>query len=221
MRALTLFTSLALLFAPGALAADAPTHRAELLAWSTDGRTALIRETSTTPNGGGERALRLVSRTAPKRILVSQITNPAAKRPQKISDSSCLQRLKSLSRALTKRGFTDVSVAETCADRAKLVTLGHAARARAQDSWFRGTGTRLSKQALTLTLSDNVMEVTASGKRVGQWSHTPQPLEMKAALSPSHELLVVIHTWGHGNSGLLKVLASKSGLPEDLRALRL
>jgi hypothetical protein len=219
MRALMLLITLCLA-APAALASNTPTHRAELLAWSTDGLTALVRETTTTPNGGGQRALRLLSRVSPKRVIVSQIDDPSARRPQKVSDSSCAQRLRSLGRVLEKRGFPGVSVAVTCADRARLVTVGPAASARTADTWFGGDGTSLARDGLSLRLRDSVLELSSVGTTIGRWPNTPQPLELQAALSPSYSLVVVFHHWPGGNSGVLKVLASKTGLPDDFKATR-
>lgn len=220
MRALTLLASL-LMAAPTALATDAPTHRAELLAWSDDGMTALVRETSTIPAGGGQRALRLLSARGAKRVILSQIDNPNAKRAQKVSDRACASRLRSFGKLLAKRGFTDVSVAVTCADRATLVTIGRAAAARVADTWFSGRGTHQTRDALTVSLRDNVLELGSDGKLVGRWPNTPQPLEIRAALSPSGSVIVVVHQWEPGNSGVLAVLASKTGLAADFKRARL
>jgi len=218
MRALTLLISLSLV-APAASATTAPTHRVELLAWSTDGLTALISETTTTPDGGGQRALRLLARSGAKRIVVSEI-DPGARRPQKVNDKACARRLRSLGKVLEKRGFPDVSVAVTCADRAKLITVGPAAAARTDDTWFGGDSTSLARDGLSLRLRDNVLTLATDGQTVGEWPNTPQPLELQAALSPSHALLVVLHRWGGGNSGVLRVLASKTGLPQDFKLTR-
>ncbi|MDP6943846.1 MAG: hypothetical protein QF464_06810 [Myxococcota bacterium] len=219
MRALTLTLSL-LLAAPSVLATDAPTHRTELLAWSGDGTTALIRETSTAPNGSGERALRLLSKRAPKRIVVSQIDDPNGKRPQKVSDKSCAKRLKALGKTLDKRGFAGVSVATTCEDRANLVTVTEAEVARAADTWFSGDGTQRTRDGLTLKLRDNVLELAADGHTVGSWPNAPQPLEMSAALSPSKSLIVVLYHWNTINAAVMAVLSSKTGLPADFKPTR-
>jgi hypothetical protein len=219
MRALTLLISL-LLVAPAGQASQTPTHRAELLAWSTDGLTALVRETTTTPSGGGERALRLLSRSGAKRVVVSHIDAPQSKRPQKVSDKSCVQRLRSFGKLLERRGFPDVAVAATCEDRANLVSIGQAESARTADTWFSGDGTHLTRAELALGLDANVLELSADGQSVGKWAQTPQPLKMRASLSPAHTLLVVIHDWWPGNSGVLKVLSSKTGLPQDFKPVR-
>ncbi|MDP6946758.1 MAG: hypothetical protein QF464_21590, partial [Myxococcota bacterium] len=206
---------------PVALATEAPTHRAELLAWSTDGLTGLVRETSTTPNGGGERALRLISKRSPSRVVLSQINDPDSKRPQKVSDAACARRLRSFGKTLVKRGFTDVSVALTCADRAALVTVGKAHSAKIADTWFTGEGTNLSRNELSIRIRDNVLELRANDQAIGAWPDIPQPLEMRAALSPAGSLLVVFHGWEPANSGLMAVLSSKTGAAKDLAPTRL
>ena len=85
-----------------AWAQEAPTHRAELLAWSSDGSTALVTEVITTPNGGGERAIRLISQRGPKRVVVSKVSDPSTVTPQKVSERSCIQRVKGLDQGAQK-----------------------------------------------------------------------------------------------------------------------
>ena len=81
MRMTLLITALLVLGSP-AQATEAPTHRAELLAWSADGTAALVSEVSTSPTGG-VRALRLLSKSGARRVVLSQIVLGKGKTPQK------------------------------------------------------------------------------------------------------------------------------------------
>lgn len=218
MRAL--ITLIALSIGAPAWAQDAPTHRAELIAWSSDGATALVTEVITTPNGGGERAIRLLSQRSPRRVVLSRVSDPDAKTPQKISERSCTQRLKSLDKVLKKRGFSDVTVDATCADRAKLLSVSDAQKAKTADTWFSGEGLSLSRDDLEIGLTGNVLSLTTNSVSVGSWSSTPQPLQLRAAISATGQLAVVFYGWGSGNWRIMKVLASKTGDPKALKSVR-
>jgi hypothetical protein len=203
-----------------AWAQEAPTHRAELIAWSSDGATALVTEIVTTPNGGGERAIRLISQRGPKRTVLSKVNDPNATTPQKVSVRSCVQRMKSLDKTLQKRGFSDVSLDLTCADRASLISVGDAQTAKTADTWFSGEGLRLSRDGLTLSLEGNALTLASHDALFGLWSPMPQPLQLKAAMSATGRLIVVFYGWGAGNWRIAKVLASKTGDPQTLKSIR-
>ncbi|MGB0588936.1 MAG: hypothetical protein ACPGU1_04570 [Myxococcota bacterium] len=219
MRALIFLTVLCV--GVPASAQEAPTHRAELLAWSSDGATALVTEVITTPNGGGERAVRLVSKRGSKRIVLSRVADPSATTPQKISERSCISRLKSLDKLLQKRGFSGVTVDAVCADRATLIRVGDAQTAKTADTWFSGEGLRLSRDGLALSLEGNILMLDSHGATIGNWSPTPQPLKLRAAMSATGHLMLVFYEWGSGNLRIMKVLASKTGDPKALKSVRL
>ena len=207
-------------FCSSAWAQDAPTHRAELIAWSADGTNALINEVITNPDGSGERAIRLLSNRGQKRVVVSQIANANTAKAQKISERTCSNRLKALHKTTTKRGFTDLDLDLTCADRARLIRVGGALSAKTADTWFSGEGLTLDRGALTLKLEDNTLVLTASGSPVATWPNTPQPLQMKAAMAAKGHLIIIFFGW-EGNWRVIGALGSKDGDPKTLRKLRI
>ena len=218
MRA-SIIISLFLLCSP-AWAQDAPTHRAELIAWSPDGTNALVSEVITNPDGSGERAIRLLTARGPKRVVVSKIANANAAKPQTVSDKTCANRIKALSTTIGKRGFTDLTFDLTCTDRARLVKVGGALSAKTADTWFSGEGLKLDRGGLELSLQDNTLVLASNSSPVVTWPNTPQPLQMKAAMAPSGRLLIVFFGWG-GNWRLMAALTSKDGDPKTLKKLRI
>lgn len=200
---------------------DAPTHRAELIAWSSDGASALISEVVTNPDGSGERAIRLLSKRSPKRVVLSKIANANAKKPQKVSERSCIQRMKGLKATVDKRGFSDLTFDLNCADRANLVTAGEALKAKTADTWFSGEGLALDRGSLELSLKDNVLVLASQGSPVASWANTPQPLQLKAAMASTGRLVIILFGWGSGNWRVMKALDSKDGDPKGLKSIRI
>ena len=156
----------------------------------------------------------------PKRVVVSQVSDPNTVTPQKVSERSCIQRVKGLVKALKKRGFSDVTVDDTCANRAALITVGGAQTAKTADTWFSGEGLSLSRDGLELSLEGNILVLSSSTATLGTWSPTPQPLQLRAALSATGQLMIIFYGWGTGNWRIMKVLASKTGDPKAFKSVR-
>ncbi len=212
--------ALVLCLSSPAWADEAPTHRADLIAWSSDGSSALIKEIITQPDGSGERAIRVVSRRASKRFVFSKVADANAEVAQQVKVKTCIQRLKTLTKRLKKHAFEGLNVDMTCADRSQLITVGGAQKALSADTWFSGEGLQLSRGALDMDISDNVLRISSQGATISTWQNTPQPLQIRATMASSGRLLVIFYGWGAGNWRIMKVLASQSGDPGDFKMVR-
>lgn len=164
---------------------------ASLVAWSTNGKSALLRIISHGPEGGGGRAYQVVGEVQ-ARVEVSNTMSPGdGSTPEHVSPSSCKAAAKQLGAALAKAGIVGATISESvCDDRSRsdVVTT----EPMDQTGFFSpGPAGGLTRGAATLEVKAEKLAVTEGDKRIAFTAPQAPPEGFRAALSPSGQLLLV------------------------------
>lgn len=169
---------------------------ASLVAWSTNGKSALLRLISHGPEGGGGREYQVVGEVQVRVALSNTMSPGDGSTPETVSADSCKAAANKLEAALTKAGIRGATVsAAVCDDhsRSEVVT----AEAMEHSGFFAtGKGAQLTRGAATLEVEGAQLTVTEGTKRTRFTAPAPLPEEFRAALSPSGQLLLVFTEGG-------------------------
>jgi hypothetical protein len=217
----TILTLIAVLFFPPVTRAMSVHTSLQLLAWSADGRSALLEERNHGPEGGGSLDYVIVSASPPAyaHFTVSSNFSPGnGSRPQTISATDCAKRVSELAALLEQKEFAGVSVQATrcqAKSRSELVTVSEKrsdeARSSALSPGGKTDGWRLSGFAGGVVLS------TPGGGS--------QRLEVKAEkpegyLSPAGRMLLVVgNGYGRKIAGAFAAEANGSFRPISTKSL--
>jgi hypothetical protein len=164
---------------------------ASLVAWSTNGKSALLRIISHGPEGGGGRGYQVVGEVQ-ARVEVSNTMSPGdGSTPERVTPASCKAAAKQLGAALVKAGISGATITESsCDDRSRsdVVTT----EAMEETGFFApGKGGVLTRGTARLEVKGAQLTVTEGDLAKTFTAPEAPPEGMRAALSPSGQLLLL------------------------------
>jgi hypothetical protein len=169
---------------------------ASLVAWSANGKSALLRIISHGPEGGGARGYQVVGEVQARVEVSNTMSAGDESTPDRVTPASCKAAAKQLSAALAKAGIGGATITESiCDDRSRsdVVTT----EAMEETGFFTpGKGGVLTRGAATLEVKGAQLTVTEGEKAKSFTAPAAPPEGMRAALSPSGQLLLLFSEEG-------------------------
>ena len=193
-----------------------------LLAWSTSGEHALVRESVHRPDGGALISYRVVGPgVLQQRHEVSNDQTPGeGPRLQRISAKACRQALLELKKTLVATRFRGVELrGDACAElRSEVVVVSPELAMEAEFSELEDDGDALARGELRVHVEREglVLQTPKARKRL----RLPRPIPPEAAtvlLSPSRRLLLVLVSAPTGEQVMAAGFSSKTGEVSDFQ----
>ena len=136
-------------------------YGASVVAWSADGRSALVQLDASGPEGGGSLSYSVMCKGGSVAVMLQSDFSPdGSSRPEKITEPVCRAELAKLERELKARGFDSVTVAlDDCKRRTGMVNVGAGGRAAARSL-------KQSRRGETLIITEEgrvVLEANVAG----------------------------------------------------------
>ncbi len=194
-------------------------HHLKLLAWSSDGASALLANKVRDREGGGALGYRVIRADGKTdlRLEVSKLTNPGAgSKRQRVTRKRCLRRLGQLRSTLRRLRFRGVGVvASACAgkERSGLVEIDDKTRAAVAASWLKRARSKSPSGGLVVDLQDHHVTVRLRGRLLFKSSRkVARVRRVRGAKSASSRMMVIVGH-GAGSSHLVSILRKRSGKP--------
>lgn len=197
----------------GSLPASAMSLRTHytVLAFSDDGKSALVHAAVDGPEGGGQSRYEIWSASAPHRArteVSSDLSPGGSAKPQTITQSACGEALKTLDVSLHKRGFKGVSVhADKCSKREGLVVVDAPHRKEIESARYKALGNKLTRDGI---------EIRFRGSEIGMYK---DEIKQCAITQPKRETPAEITVGGPKGGKLVYVLETTSTSDEGLLGL--
>jgi len=196
-----------------------------IMAFSEDGKSALVHAAVGGPEGGGQSRYEIWSASSPHRARIevsSDLSQGGSAKPQTITAAACADALKALDATLRKRGFKGVTVhADKCGKREGLVVVDPPHGKEIETARYRALGNKLARDGI---------EVRFRGSEIGMYKDEIKlcaiaqpkrdtPAELAVGGPKGGKLIYVIETTSQGDQGLLGLCGVGEG--EKLQLLPL
>lgn len=206
---LTLITAAALLL-PGPADAMRIRTQVSLVAWSSDGKSALLRESQDGPEGGGSAGFLVVSTSKSKvlRVVISSDFSPGGgSRPQMISASQCQAELAQLARVIKRAKFKGITLLpDGCKGKYRSVLKVSVAAQKAATASVLGRGKHvLVDGKFDLHVRKGKVQITTPRKKlIGEDKLT-------VSRAKGGKVLLVLHTRQYGDTVLAGIYHKEKG----------